>query len=538
MKKLPLAISEFPELIEDSYIYVDKTQQMYEMVNYSKYVFLSRPRRFGKSLLVSTLEAFFRGRKELFKGLWIEDKVNWEKYPVLRVDFGKSNYASIEDFKLQMAEVLDNCAAQYEVSLTSFHFNSKLDELLRKIHQKTGKRTSVLIDEYDAPIARHITDIGLATKYHDTLRDFYSILKASSKHIKFVFMTGISKFAKMSIFSVINLMKDISLLPKFNNILGFTAEELQTHFGKHISDFARNQHTSEQQLLQELTNWYDGYKWEGSDNIFNPYSVVNALQDQEFNNYWFETGTPAILMKLIKEKYAVERETLPTLEEFENIETVNLRGSYDLRESIPLSKLLFETGYLTVKKLERIIHDKLYTLGYPNYEVRYSFNAFILSAFSNQTKDIIQSKGTLMKRALLQEDKENFLTLLRSLFAALPYYHRSQASEAYYHGLFYLIMTLLGVTPNLEEATDKGRIDCVLPLEEKIYIIEFKYGEKGTMDYLLKQAMNQINKHQYFESFEGSNKKIWLLGVGFLVKYDAELKKDVLTIDADLKFHS
>ncbi|MEZ4886039.1 MAG: AAA family ATPase [Chitinophagales bacterium] len=538
MKKLPLAKSDFTRMIEEGYIYVDRTKEMYDLINYSSHVFLSRPRRFGKSLLISTLEAMFQGKKELFKGLWIEDKIDWKKYPVLRIDFGKLNYDTLADFKQKMADLLDEIALDYAIVLPSAHYNSKIGELISGIYEKTGKEIVILIDEYDAPIARHITDLDIATKYQDSLRDFYSILKAHNAQIKFMFLTGISKFAKMSIFSVINLMKDVSLLDPFNNVVGFTKTDLELYFGEYIQQFAQKEKLNESEIVEKMTTWYDGYSWDGQNRVFNPYSIVNVLKDLKFKNYWFETGTPSILIKLIKEKYSRERQKAPTIQEFENTQTVALDSSYDLEQGIPLVKLLFETGYLTVKEIEKVVDDELFTLTYPNHEVRTSFNAFILSAFSTDRIDIIQSKGTLMKKALIESDLERFLTLLRSLFAALPYQHRNKASEAYYHGLFYLVLTLLGVKPNLEDATDKGRIDCTLDLGKKIYIIEFKYSEKGTMEHLLKQSMTQIDQLKYYEPFEGSGKEIWLLGVGFLVKEDAKLKKNVLSIEGELKRYS
>ncbi|MEZ4888513.1 MAG: AAA family ATPase [Chitinophagales bacterium] len=537
MKKLPIAKSSFEKIIEEGFVYVDKTKEIYDLINYSPYAFLSRPRRFGKSLLLSTLEAMFQGKKELFKGLWIEDKIEWKEYPVIRIDFGDMNYQSLELFEQQMTQLLKRYATQYDIELQSSHYLSNIRQLILDIYEKTGKEIVILIDEYDAPIARHITDLETAQDYQNSLRDFYSILKARNNELKFVFLTGISKFAKMSIFSVVNLMKDVSLKPQFTNILGFTMEEVQQYFGAYIRQFAEKEALSEAELLEKITYWYDGYSWDGTNRLFNPYSIVNVFQDQEFNNYWIETGTPTILIKLIEEKYALERENIPQMEDFENYETVALDSSYDLSDQIPLEKLLYETGYLTIDSLEKIMDDKLYTLNYPNYEVRHSFNTFILSAFSTQRKDVIQSKGTLLKRALLNNDKESFLEILRSLFGALPYQHRKQASEAYYHGLFYLVLSLLGVRSTLEGSTDKGRIDCILEMDDKVYIIEFKYGEKGTMDYLLKQAMNQISNQKYFESFEGLDKDIWLFGVGFLVKEDEELKKPVLTIEGELRRH-
>lgn len=538
MKKLPVAKSSFEKIVKGDYIYVDKTKEIYDLINYSPYAFLSRPRRFGKSLLISTLEAMFQGKKELFKGLWIENKIEWKEYSVIRIDFGRLNYKSLDSFEAEVAELIENSALKYGVSLRPKYYASMMNDLILRLYEKTGREVVVLIDEYDAPIARHITDLQVAKEYQDSLRDFYSILKASNNELKFVFMTGISKFAKMSIFSVVNLMKDVSLKPQFVNILGFTMEELQQYFVGYIEEFANKKNLTEKQLLEKIVTWYDGYSWNGASRLFNPYSIVNVLQDVDFNNYWFETGTPNILIKLIEEKYALERENIPKMEDFENYQTVALDSSYDLREQIPLEKLLYETGYLTIKELEEIMDDKLYTLNYPNYEVRHSFNAFILSAFSNHRKDNIRSKSTLLKKALLQSDKKSFLKILRSLFGALPYQHRKQASEAYYHGLFYLVLSLLGVYSTLESSTDKGRIDCVIDLGKKVYIIEFKYGEKGTMDYLLKQAMNQISNHKYFEPFEGTEKEVWLFGVGFLVKEDKKLKKHVLTIDGELRKRS
>lgn len=537
MKKLPLAKSDFTRMIEEGYIYVDRTKEMYDLINYSSHVFLSRPRRFGKSLLISTLEAMFQGKKELFKGLWIEDKIDWKKYPVLRIDFGKLNYDTLADFKQKMADLLDEIALDYAIVLPSAHYNSKIGELISGIYEKTGKEIVILIDEYDAPIARHITDLDIATKYQDSLRDFYSILKAHNAQIKFMFLTGISKFAKMSIFSVINLMKDVSLLDPFNNVVGFTKTDLELYFGEYIQQFAQKEKLNESEIVEKMTTWYDGYSWDGQNRVFNPYSIVNVLKDLKFKNYWFETGTPSILIKLIKEKYSRERQKAPTIQEFENTQTVALDSSYDLEQGIPLVKLLFETGYLTVKEIEKVVDDELFTLTYPNHEVRTSFNAFILSAFSTDRIDIIQSKGTLMKKALIESDLERFLTLLRSLFAALPYQHRNKASEAYYHGLFYLVLSLLGIRSHLEGSTDKGRIDCTLEMDEMVYIIEFKYGEKGTMAYLLKQAMTQISSHKYFEPFEGMDKEVWLFAVGFLVKKDSKLGKPVLNIDGELKQH-
>ncbi len=537
MKKLPLGKSSFPKMIEEGYIYVDKTKEIYDMIEYSPYVFLSRPRRFGKSLLVSTLEALFQGKKELFKGLWVEDKIDWQEYPVIRIDFGVLNYDTIEEFKYQMARVLKGIATQYDIVLSSTHYVSQIRELVLGLYQDTGKEVVVLIDEYDAPIARHITNLDTALTYHTSLRDFYSVLKALNHELKFTFMTGISKFTKMSIFSVINSMQDVSLLPSFSKVAGFTHSEVQQYFGKYIQQFSEKENLSKPELMAKIVTWYDGYSWDGKNRMFNPYSIVKSFNELRFKNYWFETGTPSILIKLIREKYAQEIDKAPTMKEFENKYAVALDSSYDLYQQIPLTKLLYETGYLTIKKIEIIDDDDLYTMGYPNHEVRKSFNSFILAAFSNSQMNLIQSKGTLMKKALMENDKDAFLNLLRSLFGALPYQHRQKASEAYYHGLFYLILTLLGVRANLEDSTDKGRIDCILELGNKVYVIEFKYGEKGTMDYLINQAMTQIDNHKYYESFEGSGKEVWLLGVGFLVKEDKVLKKAVLTIEAKVKQH-
>ncbi|MEZ4883855.1 MAG: AAA family ATPase [Chitinophagales bacterium] len=537
MKKLPLAESAFTRIIEEGYVYVDKTKEIYELINYSRYIFLSRPRRFGKSLLISTLEAMFQGKKELFKGLWIEDKIEWKEYPVIRIDFGRITYNDFESFENQMAKLMNKYARQHKVKLYSQNYAAMMNDLILEIYEKTGKEVVVLIDEYDAPIARNITNMKAAEDFQNSLRDFYSILKASNNELKFVFFTGISKFAKMSIFSVVNLMKDVSLKPQFVNILGFTMEELKQYFGDYIRQFAAKEQTTETELLEEITTWYDGYSWDGKSRLFNPYSIVNVFQDQKFNNYWFETGTPAILIKLIKEKYAIERETVPTMEEFENIETAMLDSSYDLTTRIPLEKLLYETGYLTITNIFETEIGDLYTLNYPNSEVRQSFNAFILEVFSNQNVANINYNAIKLRTALQNQDKDGFLKILRSLFSALPYQHRKQASEAYYHGLFYLVLSLLGIRSHLEGSTDKGRIDCTLEMDEMVYIIEFKYGEKGTMAYLLKQAMTQISSHKYFEPFEGMDKEVWLFAVGFLVKKDSKLGKPVLNIDGELKQH-
>lgn len=532
MKKLPVSNFTFENIILEHYLYVDKTRELFELINFSKYAFLSRPRRFGKSMLVSTLKAFFSGKKELFKDLWIADKVQWETYPVIHLDFALVlTSGNKKQFRREMTRILGHIAEENGLDIKVPPTPSYFDELIYRLHQKTGKPVVLLIDEYDKPITDHFTNIKKAKKRRKWLKEYYAILKPREGILKYVFVTGISKFAKLSIFSVLNNVKDITVHDKFNTIVGFTQQEIKENFANYLQLLQTKTGLKEKVLLEKIAYWYDGYSWGGKESVYNPYSIVNLFADMQFKNFWFRSGTPALLVNYIiqqAEQGSIDRQ--PST--YENVSiSEELLDSVDIR-NINLISLLFHTGYLTVKNISITEDEKVtyisYTLGYPNYEVRYSMTTHILEAFAQIPSNHLQPDAQMLRRHLLEGNLEAFMVILRRFFARIPYQLREKADEAYYHSLFQLILLLIGVEMFAENSTDKGRIDGVLIFENVIYIIEFKYARKGTMAYLYKKAFEQMKKNKYGEAFQGSSKKVKFLAVGFLEKQKNKKGEQVL----------
>lgn len=533
MQRLPLSTYSFERMITDGQLYVDKTKQMYDLMNFSHMVFLSRPRRFGKSLLLSTYAALFGGRKDLFKGLWIEDKIDWETYPVIHLNFATLTHNKSEEiFNASGIRILKRVAATYQIKVTALTFGDYLDELILELHKQTKKKVVLLIDEYDKPISDHLTIPDLAERNKNWLRNIFEKIKAREGIIRFFMLTGISKFAKVSVFSVLNNIEDITLLGEFNDITGFTEAEIKTHFADLLPVFATHQKTTEAVILEKLRYWYNGYSWNGQQRIYNPYSIVHAFHRMKFENFWFESGTPQFLMKLIKEKYIFER-AKPTVLEFEQVYTnTYIYQAYDL-ENLNLISLLLQTGYLTiVERFEEDGEDEL-TLSYPNQEVRLSFSTYLLEAFTQKRISLELPRQTIpMKRALREKNMEAFMKHIKAFFSSIPYVLRTTANEAYYQSVFYALLTSLGFRLILEKMTDKGRIDAVLELPHTIYLIEFKYSQTGTMAYWLKDGMTQIYENAYYEPYENQGKPIFLIAVAFLDKSEkADSDKRRLSID-------
>ena len=385
MKPLALNIPTFDRLREGGYLYVDKTREVYQMVRpgAGMYFFLARPRRFGKSLLVSTLEMLFEGRKELFEGLYIYDKIDWEKwgsYPVVRLNFSEINNAgSKEDFTKAIIRYLRfNYAKKYGIDLDN---NSKdlkgyFGELAQEINLKTGKRIALFIDEYDKPILDHVADNKKAEENQKVLHGFYDFIKNASRFWQIVFVTGISKFSKMSLFSAMNNLLDLSGKPVYNSLPGFTEKELQANFADYIQLFAERLGVDIEEMMVNLRHYYNGYSWTGDERVYNPFSVINAFEDMELNKYWYNSGTPSMLIPFLKKKN-MQQPTNKNALDFENIEvTDDFFRSSDL-ENVTAERLLFQTGYLTVKGSHRIGLELNYFLGYPNFEVRWSFMTFL-----------------------------------------------------------------------------------------------------------------------------------------------------------------
>jgi len=516
MKKLPVTFQTFSEIIGENYLYVDKTGDIYNLMNSAgKYFFISRPRRFGKSLTVSTLKEIFSGNKELFKGLYIYDKIKWEKFPVIHIDFSHISHGNSKILREALSDFLDEIAGENNIQLNKRFLSDKFRELIKKLSE-TGKIT-ILIDEYDKPIIDHITDIKKASENREVLREFYSVLKGSDEYIKFVFITGVSKFSKVSIFSGLNNLLDITLEDKFSTIMGITQEELEYYFTDYIEVLKNKENKDREEILKKIKGWYDGYSWDGITRLYNPYSILNLFNSGKFKNYWFATGTTTFLIKLFKkEKYEIT-----DLEKI--IVSDMVFDCYDI-ENMDTNSLLFQTGYLSIKSIDEEL--RLYTLAYPNMEVRESFLNHLLSAFINEKLSLVRPLYINLKQAFREEKTDKAITIIKSMFAKIPY-KLHIPKESYYQSLFYMILSLLGVKIDLEVLTDKGRIDGVLEFPDKVYVIEFKYGKKGNkMENLLDRAIKQIKEKKYYERFMDEDRKVIFLAVGFIgkeINYKIEL---------------
>lgn len=365
MKKLPVGIQTFSEIIEENYLYVDKTESVLKLLNAGKYIFLARPRRFGKSLLVSILENIFKGRKELFAGLYIEDRISWKQNPVIRLDFSGINYSGGRQlFESSLLQLLKEIAETHSVRLESIDFKSGFRELISRL-AKNGK-VAILIDEYDKPVLDHLTDSKTAKENRDLLRDFFSVLKYSDEHIKYVFITGVSNFSQVSIFSGLNNIKDITMNREFSSLTGYTEDELKIFFSDRMGGLSKTKDISSDELLNQIRKWYNGYSWDGNIRVYNPFSILRFFDEGEFQNFWFESGTPDFLIQYIKK----EKVSVPSIE---GCEISPEDFGVFTPESIDFLSLLFQTGYLTIK--EQIISgkNKRFRLDYPNEEVKNSF---------------------------------------------------------------------------------------------------------------------------------------------------------------------
>ncbi|MBC7475722.1 MAG: AAA family ATPase, partial [Candidatus Sericytochromatia bacterium] len=467
LRNLPLGIQTFRDIIEDDKVYVDKTKDIYELFRLeNKLFFLSRPRRFGKSLLISTLEEIFLGNQELFKGLWIYDKIEWKKYPIIRIDFTAMLYTSgIEGFTNSFFNKIVNIGKSYGINILSNNYKEATNELILKLSEI--EKVVILIDEYDKPITNFIEEPELVYQYKSILKNFYETLKESDQYIKFAFLTGVSKFSKISVFSGLNNLRDITLEKTFSTMLGYTELELFSYFKEHIKVTSKELKVTQKYLKDTLKTWYNGYSWDGVNFVYNPFSILNVLTVNQINNYWFKSGTPTFLVKLLKEKNI----DIKSLENYEASEEI--LDSFEI-EDIDVESLLFQTGYLTIKKIEeKHLGYRKYFLNYPNLEVKESFLNIILRSFSDNKKDTKVLVGDLLD-FIEQNNLDEFFRILKDIFSHIPAEIFMSDREAYYHTIVYLILTLIGVRINVEVHTNKGRIDAVIETETHVYILEFK----------------------------------------------------------------
>jgi len=501
MKKLPIGIQTFEKIINENCYYVDKTPFI-KKLEQGGYYFLSRPRRFGKSLFLDTVKEAFSGNKELFKGLYIYDKWDWnKKHPIIKISFAIGTNNNSEKLRSTIYFNLKNVAHDYKINLEEKELNLKFYELIRKLYEKCNEKVVILIDEYDKPILDAIEDIEHAKENREILKDFYSVLKDTDPYIKLAFLTGVSRFSKVSIFSGLNQLNDITLDPNFATICGYTQTDLETVFADKIKDFDK----------EEVRRWYNGYSWLG-EKVYNPFDILLLFNKKIFRPYWFETGTPTFLIKLFKQYnyYLPELENLEVGEE--------LLSNLDI-DSLYVENLLFQTGYLTIKNVERRLYREVYTLTYPNYEVKVSLNNFFLLHFfpDRSLKDKTENE---LEKALRDNQIEKLKDILHRFFASIPYdwYRKNdlESYEGFYASIVYALFSGAGFETVAEDTTNKGRIDLTVIYNNKVYIIEFKVVE----DQPENTALKQIEEKKYFEKYLGKYEEVYLIGIEFSKKIE------------------
>ena len=498
LKKLPIGLQTFSKLREGNYYYVDKTPLIAKLANEGEYYFLSRPRRFGKSLLLSTLKSAFAGEEELFKGLYLENHWDWSKqHPVIHLSFG-GGASTLDDLYQLFQFNLDKSAKQYGIQLTQSYPPNRFAELIQALYEKTALRVVILIDEYDKPILDKLTKPEFAEKVRDEMKNFYSIIKDSDAYIKFVLLTGVSKFSKISLFSGLNNLEDISLSPDYATLCGYTETEIKQVF----SDYA------EKTDFKALREWYNGYNFLG-EKVYNPFDVLLYFKTNVFENYWFETGSPSFLLKLMRER----QYSIPDMETL-TLTKANL-GSFDVND-ITLEALLFQTGYLTIKSVERFGDDSLFHLTYPNREVKASLNQYILGDLTRSNPSESTHSRVALYKALKHANFDGLKQAISSLFAAIPHdwYRKNQMAnyEGYYASIVYSCFCAIGLTVIAEDSTNQGQIDLTVMLEDKIFIIEFK-----ALDEKMQQgtALAQIKAKNYQQKYLSEEKTVYLIGMEF-----------------------
>lgn len=514
MTQLPIGIQTFEKIRDEGLLYVDKTKYILDLVNGADYYFFARPRRFGKSLLLSTLKSFFEGRADLFEDLYLHDKVrSWTKHPVIYLDYSLVEYKKSKvDFEHSLLSLLHSIANQYEVKVRQTLLPDYFRELVQQLDEKYGK-VVILVDEYDKALTDSLHFPERFSRNKEVLRGLYSTFKALDAHLRFVMLTGVSRFTKIGIFSGLNNLEDISMDNRFSTIVGFTQAELTHYFQPHLNRLIEKTGFERTYLMENIKYWYNGFSWDGINRLYNPFSLFNLFNKNAFSNYWFSTGTPTFLINLIK-----EQKKLP--ETFENIRTNDLVGSSENFKKFPLIPILFQTGYLTIDKIIMDGVRQIYQLTYPNEEVRYSLITYIAAEFIDQDLYTIEPEALKLRAALLEEKPMDFIKYLQSFFADIPS-RLHLPKEAYYHSLVYMMLRLTGTQILLEKETDKGRIDGILELPDKLYILEFKFATNKRIkrvETLAQKALRQIEEKDYHEAFLASGKKIILFGIGFLDK--------------------
>ena len=505
MSKLyPIGIQDFEEIRKGGYCYVDKTEQIYRLVKTGKYYFLSRPRRFGKSLLISTLEAYFKGKKDLFTGLAMEKlEQEWTEYPVLHLDLNIQKYDAPDTLDNILNDALCNWENIYGTSPSENSPSLRFKGIIRRAAEKTGRNVVVLVDEYDKPLLQTITNEPLQNDYRDTLKAFYGVLKSYDRYIRFALLTGVTKFSKVSVFSDLNNLADISMDHRYADICGITEQELFTDFEEDIRLLGEANQMTPEEAKSKLKERYDGYHFgiECPD-MYNPFSLLNTFSSMRFGSYWFDTGTPTFLVELLKEsRYDLHRLT-------DEMAMADSLGGIDTMRRNPVP-ILYQSGYLTIKGYDK--EFQVYYLGFPNKEVEEGFTKFLLPNYAYLDSGNPAFELTSFVKDVRESNIDAFMRRLQSFFADTPY-EVIRDQERHYQNVLFIVFKLLGFYTQVEYHTSDGRIDLVVKTPRFIYVMEFKL--EGSAE----EALRQIEEKQYAKPFEGDDRKLYKIGVNFSSK--------------------
>ena len=519
-RNYPISSHYFPSLIKSNAIYVDKTQfivPLLENENNATY-FLSRPRRFGKSLFVSTIEHVMRGQQDLFKDLYIYDKIKWETFPVIRLSLDRIGFTEMPLGQALM-EAVNELAEDEYIIFKKTTASTCFEELIKKLYKKHQKQVVVLIDEYDKPIIHYIEkdNVEQAETNRDILKSFYGIIKDSGQYLRFTFITGVSKFSKVSIFSDLNQFDDLTLDAKFTTVCGFTETELKHYCGQGLMDLAEKEGVSLDSIIEKVRFWYDGFSWDAKNFVYNPFSTMYLMKNQKFDNYWFESGTPTFLVKLVNAEFRYE---------IKNIEiNTSLYNWHDLKK-LNYTSLMLQTGYLTLKKH---IDDNNYIVNYANKEVEIAFAQMMLEDYMYHPQLTMTKTILDIHAAFLKNDIETVIAILTKMFKTLPSQFfaedivkidkngkpqttKKSVNENFYHAVIYLVFQILGIRISSEVNSSDGRIDAVVKTDTHIYIFEFKKNRKADV------AIKQMRDNDYANLYGLSKKQIVLVGVCFTMQ--------------------
>ena len=501
LKRLPVGIQTFEKLIEQNCLYIDKTAYIHKMINVSNYVFLSRPRRFGKSLLVSTLQSYFEGKKELFKGLYIETvEKDWTEYPVLRFDLSGSKHMEKEQLENYLIYILQENEKKFGLKSDHPDPNIRLNNLITQVYEKTGRQVVVLIDEYDAPLLDVVHEEEKLPMLRHIMRNFYSPLKACDPYLKFVFLTGITKFSQLSIFSELNNLANISMLPQFAGLCGITEEEMHTQMAGYIARLAEAKRKTYEETFDELKQKYDGYHftWPSPD-VYNPFSLLRAFTHNRMGSYWFESGTPTFLIEMLRRFNVVPSMLKPT---------TCMASSFDAptEHMTSIIPLLYQSGYFTIKEYDELTN--LYVLDLPNTEIRIGLMECLLPNYVQIDTYKGPTTVALMFKALHEDDLDGMLRLLQTYLLTIPQCDHTNY-EGHYQQLLYVIFSLLGRYVDVEVRTATGRVDMVLCTAQKLYLFELKLNRSA------EAAMQQIDLKNYPARFALCGLPVVKVGIQF-----------------------